>query len=281
MKLTITGSAGFIGSHYSKRASKDCEVVGIDRRQGNDLKNTTLPECDVVVHMAATNGTELFYKQPTDILINDTEATFKVVSRYQHTDTKIVFASSCEIFNSAVDRNIYPVPTDESVPIMFDNINNPRWSYSLPKVVGENLIANCGNPYLIIRYFNIFGPGQTDHFIDEFVNRALNGEYYIIGDETRSFCYIDDAVEMTHSLVKNHSNITVNVGQAEEHRISTVARTILEIMNIDPQLLQIHPGRAGSVQRRCPDTALVRQLTNFDNYTDFKFALTKTIESII
>jgi nucleoside-diphosphate-sugar epimerase len=281
MKITVTGSAGFIGSHYVKKASADCTVFGFDRKLLQDVEYVELPDCDAVIHLAATNGTRRFYEQPTDILINDTRATFKVVERYQNTNTKIVFASSCEIFNSAIDLDHYAVPTDESVPVMFADIKNPRWSYSLPKAVGENLVANCGNPWLTIRYFNIYGPGQTDHFINEFVERVKQGKYYINGNDTRSFCYVDDAVEMTHRLVKNNQNIVVNVGRSEEHQISTVAEKILKIMNIDPNRLEIRSGLKGSVSRRCPNTALVKSLTGFTEYTDLDTGLEKTIESIL
>ena len=282
MKITLTGSAGFIGSHYLKRAQQDCQIIGFDKKFGQDVELIDyLPDCDAVVHMAATNGTRLFYEQPTDIIVNDTRATFRIAERYQDTNTKIVFTSSCEIFNGAIDRGYYDIPTDEAVRVVFDDILNPRWSYSLPKAMGENLIANLGNPWLIIRYFNIYGPGQTDHFINEFVSRVLNGEYYINGNNTRSFCYIDDAVEMTHSLVTKHQNLIVNVGRTEEYHISTVAKEIMKLMNIDPDRLEIRSSPKGSVHRRCPDTALVKSLTGFDDYTDLSAGLTKTIESLL
>lgn len=281
MKITLTGSGGFIGSHYLKRAQQDCQIIGFDKKFGQDIELIDyLPDCDAVVHMAATNGTRLFYEHPTDIIVKDTRATFRIAERYQDTNTKIVFTSSCEIFNGATDRGYYNIPTDESVPVVFDDILNPRWSYSLPKAVGENLIANLGNPWLIIRYFNIYGPGQTDHFVNEFVSRVLKGEYYINGDDTRSFCYIDDAVEMTHCLVKNQQGLIVNVGREEEYQISTVAKEILKIMSVDPDRLEIRPGLTGSAKRRCPDTTLVKSLTGFNNYTDLKTGLIKTIESI-
>jgi nucleoside-diphosphate-sugar epimerase len=192
-----------------------------------------------------------------------------------------VFASTCEIFNGAVDAGYWPVPTNEQVPIMFDDITNPRWSYSIPKALGENLVANCGTPWLIIRYFNIYGPNQKDHFISEFVNRVVAGEYYIKGDDTRSFCYIDDAVAMTHDLVKYHSGHIVNVGNQEEIKISAVAKTIMNIIGVDPNRLEILPSPSGSVKRRCPDTTLVKRLTGFDQYTPLEIGLRKTIESLI
>jgi nucleoside-diphosphate-sugar epimerase len=288
MKIVLTGHKGFIGSHYLDYIKDRVEVesvYGFDKDSGEDLCNTRTayesPDCDVLVHMAATNGTKLFYEIPTEVATNNTLPTFNLVHRYQNTNTKIVFTSTCEIFNTTIDRNLHSVPTDESVPIMFEDITNPRWSYSLPKALGENLVANCGAPWLIIRYFNIYGPRQRDHFISEFVERVKRGEYYIKGNDTRSFCYIDDAVVMTHNLVQHHNGYIVNVGHQEEIEISTVAKTIMNIMGVDPDRLEILPGLAGSAKRRCPDTSLVRMLTGFKDYTPLELGLKKTIESLI
>jgi len=281
MKYLVTGHKGFIGSHYFTSLSS---AKGYDLLDGDDLCNSnlvsTLPDCDVLVHMAATNGTRLFYETPTEVSFNNTLPTFNLVKRYQNSNTKFVFTSTCEIFNGAIDKGIYPVPTDESVPIMFDNITNPRWSYSIPKALGENLVANCGLKYLIIRYFNIYGPGQKDHFINEFVERCKKGEYYIKGDDTRSFCYIDDAISMTQAAIDNADNCIINIGKQEEIQISTVARLIMKFMNIDPNNLQILKGPAGSVKRRCPDTSKIVRLANFNNYTPLDLGIKKTVESL-
>ena len=178
--IVLTGHKGFIGSHYYQKIKEKYNVTTYDKRSGQDLcKQQEFPDCDVVVHMAATNGTRLFYEIPTDVAFNNTIPTFNLVERYKNTNTKFVFTSTCEIFNGAIDKGLHPVPTDESVPVMFDDITNARWSYSIPKALGENLVANCGLPWLVIRYFNIYGPGQVDHFISEFVERVSKGEYYI------------------------------------------------------------------------------------------------------
>jgi len=287
VKYLVTGSKGFIGSHYYNYLQKNkSHVVPYDRNiRGEDLsdKNTTrlLPDFDVVVHLAATNGTRLFYQNPTDVLINNTLPTINLIERYRNTNIKFVFASTCEIFNGAIDEGYYPVPTDEQVPVVFNDITNPRWSYSIPKALGENLVANSGLEYLIIRYFNVYGPGQVDHFISEFVERCKQGIYYIKGNDTRSFCYIDDAVEMTHTLVQNCSNKTVHVGNQQEYKISTVAKMIMGIMGINPERLEITEGPLGSAKRRCPDTSLVRELTGFENYTPLEKGLRKTVESLL
>jgi nucleoside-diphosphate-sugar epimerase len=286
MKTILTGHNGFIGGHYHRYLKdKNISPITVDKRSGQDLCDVNitndLPDCDVVIHLAATNGTKLFYEQPTDVCFNNTLPTFNLVARYRHSNTKFVFASTCEIFSGAIDAGHYHIPTDEQVPVMFNDILNPRWSYSVPKAVGENLVANCGLPWLIIRYFNIYGPGQVDHFISEFVERCKQGEYYIKGDDTRSFCYVDDAIEMTDRLVNNTNNKIVHVGNDQEVNISVVAKLIMGYMDINPAKLEVLPGPKGSAKRRCPDTTLVQTLTGFLDYTPLEVGLKKTVESLL
>lgn len=280
MKALLTGHKGFIGSHYLPILQQDYDVTTADRNDGIDLcQKHDLGYQDVIVHMAATNGTKLFYEYPKEVAFNNTLPTFNLVEQYPY--AKFVFTSTCEIFNGAIDRGLHPVPTDEKVPVHFEDVLNPRWSYSLPKALGENLVANAYKEWLIIRYFNIYGPRQQDHFLTEFVKRVERGMYYIKGDDTRSFCYIDDAIKMTHELVKNHSGQIVNVGENHEVKISTVAKMVMDIMGVDPNKLEILDGPKGSAKRRCPDTTLVKKLTGFDNYTMLRTGLAKTIESIL
>ena len=285
MKIVLTGHKGFIGQHYLEYIKDRHDVTTYDLLDGQDLKVKSvvdaMPDCDVVVHMAATNGTRLFYETPTEVTMNNTLPTMHIVDRYKDTPTKIVFTSTCEIFNGAIDKGLYSVPTDEQVPVMFDDITNSRWSYSIPKALGENLISNLSTHWLILRYFNIYGPAQKDHFISEFVERVKNGEYYIKGNDTRSFCYVDDAVSMTDELVMNVNDRIVNVGKQEESSIEDVAKCILDVMGVDPTLLRIQEGPVGSAKRRCPDTKQLKSLTKFEKYTTLQDGIRKTVESLL
>ena len=162
---------------------------------------------------------------------------------------------------------------------MFENIDNARWSYIF-QALGENLVANCGLNYVIIRYFNIYGPGQKT-VLYEFVERCTKGEYYIKGNDTRSFCFIDDAIQMTQAVIDKAENCTVNIGRQEETQISTVAKLIMGIMGINPEKLQVMDGPIGSAKRRCPDTTKVKEITGFDSYTPLEVGLKKTVESLL
>ena len=128
--------------------------------------------------------------------------TFNLIERYKNTNTKFVFTSTCEIFNGAVDNELYPVPTDENVPVMFNDITNPRWSYSIPKALGENLIANCGLDWLVLRYFNVYSLDQKAdspyatavanwmRYIREDKNPFITGD----GEQRRDMAHKNDVV---------------------------------------------------------------------------------------
>ena len=73
MKILLTGASGFIGSHYYNHIKEDHEVTPVDRSSGTDLcEYHDFEDQDVVVHMAATNGTKLFYETPTEVSFNNT-----------------------------------------------------------------------------------------------------------------------------------------------------------------------------------------------------------------
>ena len=134
MRVIVTGSDGFIGWHLTKCLIEEGhEVISYDRSHGFDLlKNkVNFPEVDVIYHLAATNGTKHFYNDPSNVLKNNTLLNF-VFDDYMASfpNTEFYFASTCEVFNGAVDSFNWPVPTDESVPAVFKDTSNPRWSYS-------------------------------------------------------------------------------------------------------------------------------------------------------
>ena len=233
MRIVLTGHKGFIGQHFYNHIKNDNEVHTYDLLDGQDLKNKSLvddmPDCDVVVHMAATNGTRLFYETPTEVTMNNTLPTMHIVERYKDTPTKIVFTSTCEIFNGAVDKGLYPVPTDENVPVMFDDITNARWSYSIPKALGENLISNLRTHWLIIRYFNVYGPGEENkgNMASVAFQAHRLGKFKLFpGNPKRDFVYVKDVVSATiHPIFNDILPGVYEVG-------SGVARTFEDVLDL-------------------------------------------------
>lgn len=284
-KILVTGSEGFIGSHlFEKLSLLGHDVCGVDLVSGSDLCDLRLvnnldSDFDFVFHFAAFNGTKKFYEQPFECAWNNTIPTLALVKKFKDTACRFVFASTCEIFNGAVQSFDYPVPTDEAVPVVFSDIENPRWSYSVPKALGENVVSNSIANYVNLRLFNVYGPRQKDHFVDEFVRRGLaEGRWEIYGNDTRSFCFINDAIDHISKIALDSNFRGVcNIGSEDEVRIEEVAKAIMMILNISPDLLKVFPSPEGSVPRRCPDITLLRTLIKTPKQTNLVVGLEKTL----
>ena len=288
-KILVTGSSGFIGQHlYHYLQSCGYTVIAADIKDGIDLTQEqvvkNLPDVDVVIHLAAYNGTKHFYDKPFDVIRNSILPTQYLLERYSGKVKRFIFAGTCESYAGAVDLFDWPVPTDETVPLVVSDVKNPRWSYGGSKIVNElQVIAaheQLGQEYTIIRYHNVFGPNQVDHFIPEFIDRAKNGDYVLRGYlNTRSFMYIEDALEATRLIIESDKikNQIINVGNDKEIKILDVANIILDLMKIKSPLI-LYPEPLGSVKRRCPDIKKLRSL-GFRSKITLLQGLMKVMES--
>lgn len=272
--ILVTGSSGFIGKHLCKKLIKlGHRVVEADKTSGIDLtiaeNVNSLPDVDIVVHLAAFNGTRFFYELPYDVVRTNILTTQYILDRYAGNVEKIIFSGSCESYAGAVDNFDWPVPTAEDVPLMVSQIKNPRWSYGGSKIVNELQMVSAGlqlgQKYSIIRYHNVYGPGQTDHFIPDFIERARQGQFLLKGwKNTRSFMFIDDAIDVTIDIMFNKNCIDeiIHVGVNDQRSIKEVAEIILKEMNISAELV-LENSPDGSVSKREPDIKKLISLTGF------------------
>jgi nucleoside-diphosphate-sugar epimerase len=270
--------------------SRGHTVFEADKKLGTDLsiKETVdaLPDVDIVVHLAAYNGTKHFYNYPLDVIRDSVLPTQFLLDRYAGKVKRFVFSGSCESYAGTVDVFGWTVPTNESVPLSITDTTNPRWSYGGSKLLNELQVtaahSQLGQEYTILRYHNVYGPGQVDHFIPEFVSRVKQGDYSLSGwNNTRSFMYIDDAVQATEEILFSEvcANKTLNVGSSDERTIKEVATMILKEMQIDQKLI-LKAAPLGSVSRRCPDLRKLEKLLNFKSKISLKDGIRKTLGSL-
>jgi nucleoside-diphosphate-sugar epimerase len=288
--ILVTGAAGLIGREVVLQlTAQGHTVVGVDNCQRHlnfvpsgtfikqdliDYLKSTVNKFDVVYHMAAINGTTSFYTDPNLVLSTNVMldlAIFQFVET--NPNTKLIYASSSEV---VAGTDTYP--TNELVDVTITNIHNPRWSYRLPKVLSENYLANSRINYATIRFFNVFSEHSGNgHFVRDVITNLRNGKFELFGaDETRSFCYVTDAVDAMIMIEDLINCDIVNIGSSEEIKIIDAAKIIADALNITVDHWNISPSKIGSVKRRCPDITKLKQ--HYPTFNPRPFA--KTINSI-
>lgn len=291
MNILVTGSRGFIGVHLVKQLiTLGHNVIEADKKINIDLTDQSvvkeLPDVDIVVHLAAFNGTTHFYNKPFDVVRDNILPTQYLLERYAGKVKRFIFTGTCESYAGAIDTFNWEVPTDETVPLVINDVTNPRWSYGGSKIANEIQIVaahhQLNQEYTIIRYHNVYGPGQIDHFIPEFYERACRGDLTLNGwENTRSFMYISDAVDATVEIIFNDlcANEIINVGVDDERSIKDIAEIILEVSNLSGNLI-LKDAPKGSVKRRNGNVSKLKNLLNFKEKISIKEGITRTLENL-
>ena len=189
----------------SARSTNDIEFIAGDIRDAAAVENAA-HGMDEVHHLAFVNGTEFFYSAPDLVLDVGVRGMINVIDacRKQNVGT-LMLASSSEVYQTPPK-----IPTDESAPLVVPDVLNPRYSYGAGKLISEVMAINFGRKYfervLIFRPHNVYGPDMGwEHVVPQFALRfsaaakrqpsgRLRFEIQGTGQETRSFCFIDDLV---------------------------------------------------------------------------------------
>jgi len=275
--ILLTGANGFIGKYLQKNIK--CITVDYNGCDYNgDLSDPTfvnsLPDVDTVIHLAAFNSTKNFYSTPFSVIDSIVTPTMNLLKRYAH--AHFVYAGSSEEYAGTVNQGWASIPTPEDVPLTVEDITNPRWCYASGKIAMESAVISHSvehsNTYTILRYHNVYGPDQQNHFIPEFIERVKKGDYKLPGwSDTRSFCYVEDAVKLTTSVLKEENKI-INIGNPTETKIIDVANIIVELLQL-PDHYELVDSPLGSTPRRAPDLTKLKSLVPDFMWTDLKTGL--------
>ena len=318
-KALITGGAGFVGLHLSRyllknnfevtlvdnfsRPNDDDEFLYVKNHKNvkfikGDLTNNkfydTLPKnyFDQIYHLAALNGTGNFYKFPVKVLKAGIVSMINLLDWLIKQDKgKILFTSSSECYSGTLNilgEENFPIPTPETIPLAIDDVTNVRWSYGGGKLLSEIALYCYRQTYdfdrfSIVRLHNIFGPRMGfEHVIPQFIERILKEEFPFKiygGEETRSFCYINDVLESIIKIMESEeSNGEIyNVGNDDEEiKITDLAKKLFETAEIDANV-EILSAPKGSVSRRCPDITKLK-LLGYEKQTNLEEGLKYTFD---
>jgi UDP-glucose 4-epimerase len=286
-KILITGGAGNIGGSLARRlvADKDSYVVVADSLLTGDLSKLPSPnlpnfkfiKCDVnnyndiaaimlsysfdyVFHYAAVVGVQRTLANPI-LVLNDVEGIKHILSLSKNTGVKRVFySSSSEVYGEPVE-----IPQNEKTTPL-----NSRLPYAIVKNIGEAYFRSFHQEYAldytIFRFFNTYGPLQSNDFvITKFIGAALRNEPITIygeGGQTRTFCYIEDNLELTvKTLDEGHFiNDVVNVGSDNEMTILSLAKLVKTVLGSKSQITHLPALKEGDMARRKPDISKMKQV---------------------
>tara|TARA_B100001109_G_C18815257_1_gene451711 strand:+ start:227 stop:1096 length:870 start_codon:yes stop_codon:yes gene_type:complete len=288
MKILVTGSHGFIGKSLVKRLKEnDHDVIEVDKKNGIDLTSfevvENLPDVDAIFHLAAYNGTKWFYEKPFDVVLDNTLPTINLLKRYASNLNLFVFAGTCESYAGIHNLSDKFLPTDENVPLVISDVTNPRWSYGGSKIGNEvSVIAaheQHGMNFQILRFHNVYGPDQIDHFFPEFIDRVKKGDFSLKGySNTRSFLYIDDCIDYVLELFGNPNsfNQVINIGSEDEISIEKAAKMVLNLLNLKTEL-ELKKAPIGSVSRRLPDLKKLKLFTKKRNLISLEEGIKKLL----
>ena len=279
MKILVTGASGLLGTEICRQLKQDVdnEVWAVD----NHSRSTTIPLCDkfleldltnganfeqlpldfdYIYHYAAINGTKNFYERPNQVMWTNMCTDFNMFEFAMLCGTtlkKFVYASSSEVVSDDPET-----PVKENTDITIKNIHNARWSYRLPKICSENFLVNGAIPYVMCRYFNVYGDNsKAGHFLADQIAKIKSGVFEVIGpEETRSFCHVEDAVRATIHMSRAVENELINIGNDIEITLMEAAQTIAGAMgHTNPNWIST-PGKVGSTPNRRPDISKLRSV---------------------
>ena len=277
-KILITGASGLLGTEFCRQLkAAGYEVWAVD----NHSRSSTIPDCDkfmavdlndrrvftellpndfdYIYHYGAINGTTNFYERPNEVLRNNFVCDLNM---FEYAGScpylkRFVYASSSEV---VADDPVTPVP--EHTDVFIKDIHNARWSYRLAKITSENYLFNSDLPYVMLRYFNVYGDNsKKGHFLGDQIDKIRNDIFNIIGpDETRSFCHVEDAIRASIYVAEHCNRELVNIGNDREITIRDAVKTIATVMGKPDAVFEELPGRAGSVANRRPNVDRLKSI---------------------
>lgn len=270
--VLVTGGAGFIGSHLSRRLADrnavtvfdsltsgrrdrvpaGAELIEADLRDGERI-DAAVSASERVFHLAAMVDVSRSVEAPLDSHGVNVEGTLAVLEAARRHDVPVIVASSAAIYGRPVE-----------VPIPEDHPHRPLSPYGLDKLAVDQYARLYhdlyGLPVSALRYFNVYGPGQpgADYagVIATFLEQALGGGPLTLegdGTQTRDFVHVSDVVRA--NLLAADADVggrAINVGTGSETSIRELAETVRELADGRPDITHVDP-RPGDIDRSVAD----------------------------
>lgn len=299
MNLLITGGSGLIGTYLTKELlkTKIYQITVVDKLKPavkgirfvkSDFSNKKimlplLNKADFVFHLAAMVGVDNCRLNPKQVIKVNYQDTKKLIDWcVKFKIKKIVFASSSEIYGNS-----------KELPFRESSNPSPISVYAKCKLKIEKYLKKVQEKSSmkvgIVRFFNVYGPGQKDMVIPLFVEAAsYNKPLTVLGDghQTRTFIYVEDAALGLYKIFNFEGEFEIfNIGSEEEIKIIDLAKIILKLFpNSKSNIVNVSYGgkfreRKLEIYRRVPSIDKAKRLLNFKPKNTLEQGIQKFIKS--
>jgi UDP-glucose 4-epimerase len=306
-KIYITGGAGFIANTIIKKLIDNNKIIAYDNFFRDTISSTelashpnlqiirgdvldypklveTMQGADIVVHCAAIAGIDTVIKKPTETMRVNLIGTANVLeaARENRVSDRFLDFSTSEVFGSKSFKS------SEDDDMITGSAGEARWSYCVSKLAAEHLTVAYHKEYnipsVIVRPFNVYGPGQTgDSAILRFISRALkNEDITIFGDGTqiRAWCYIDDFVEGIMKCLEIPDAIGHSFNIGNERTVLTIyglAQTVCRVLDSESKIT-FKPALSADIELRVPAVQKAKDLLDFQAVVELEDGILRTAE---
>ena len=301
-RILVAGGAGFIGSHLARALLKQGHRVIIadnfltgQRENVADLlaspacelaeHDITLPldmAADEIYNLACPASPVQYQRDPVNTVFVNVMGSYQLLELARKTGARILQASTSEVYG---DPEVHPQPETYRGHV---NPIGPRACYDEGKRCAETLFFDYHRQYgidiKVARIFNTYGPNMRSddgRVISNFIVQALSGKpltLYGDGQQTRSFCYVDDMVAGLIKLMGTPRGVTgpVNLGNPEEYTMEELAEMVVELTGVNASLVY-EPLPQDDPRQRQPDIALAKKLLGWEPAIPLRTGLERTI----
>lgn len=301
-RILVTGGAGFLGSHLcEKLLTEGNEVLCVDNYFTGSKRNimhlvdnnafellrhdVTFPlfvEVDEIYNLACPASPIHYQHDPVQTTKTSVHGAINMLGLAKRLNAKILQASTSEVYG---DPEVHPQPEGYWGHV---NPTGVRSCYDEGKRCAETLFFDYHRQHQlnikVLRIFNTYGPRMhpdDGRVVSNFIVQALKGEpitVYGEGQQTRSFCYVDDLIQAMSGLMSTDNSFTgpMNAGNPNEFTIMQLAEKVIELTDSKSDIIKM-PLPHDDPRQRQPDISLAKQVLDWQPQIELEEGLQKTI----